>query len=142
MTRGRPGINGYRMRAGITRHVRFHDLRHTCASHLVMGSWGITLSLLETAQWLGHTSLSVTQRYAHLCPDRLAARVAASAPAGPANAQGPRPLSGQGSKRDQIGPSKSGHAARGPHHETPTKQAPPARVERATNGLGSRCSIH
>ncbi len=69
--------NGYRMRAGITRRVRFHDLRHTCASHLVMGTWGITLSLMETAQWLGHSSLSVTQRYAHLCPDRLAARVAA-----------------------------------------------------------------
>lgn len=141
---GRAGgpINGYRTRAGIVRHVRFHDLRHTCASHLVMGSFGPTLSLLEAAQWLGHTSVAVTQRYAHLCPDRLAARVAASAPAGPANAQGPRPLSGQGSKRDQIGPSKSGHAARGPDHKTPTKQAPPARVERATNGLGSRCSIH
>jgi len=135
-------INGYRTRAGIVRHVRFHDLRHTCASHLVMGTWGPTLSLHEAAQWLGHTSVAVTQRYAHLCPDRLAARVAASTPQGPANAQGPRPLSGQGSKRDQIGTPKSGHAPDAPDHETPCFQAPPARVERATNGLGSRCSIH
>lgn len=68
-------VNGYRLRAGITRRVRFHDLRHTCASHLVMGTWGVTLSLQEVSLWLGHSSITMTERYAHLAPDRLAARV-------------------------------------------------------------------
>ena len=68
--------NGYRLRAGITRHVRFHDLRHTCASHLVMGTWGLTLTLQEVREWLGHSSVTVTERYAHLAPERLATRVA------------------------------------------------------------------
>lgn len=31
---------GWKQRARIARHVRFHDLRHTCASQLVMGTWG------------------------------------------------------------------------------------------------------
>lgn len=81
-------INGYRQRAGITRRVRFHDLRHTCASHLLMGTWGVRLPIEEVAAWLGHSSTAVTQRYAHLAPDHLSARVAAalSAPASPAEA--------------------------------------------------------
>jgi integrase len=33
-------VHGYKTLAGIARRVRFHDLRHTCASHLVMGTWG------------------------------------------------------------------------------------------------------
>lgn len=52
-------------RAGIDRPVRFHDLRHTCASHLVMGTWGRALRLDEARAWLGHSSITVTQRYAH-----------------------------------------------------------------------------
>lgn len=69
--------NGYKLRAGITRDVRFHDLRHTCASHLVMGTWGVQLSLDEVRAWLGHVSTTTTQRYAHLAPDHLSRRVAA-----------------------------------------------------------------
>ena len=69
-------VCGYRERAGISRRVRFHDLRHTCASHLLMGTWAQPLTLPEVAQWLGHSSVRMTERYAHLCPDRLAARVA------------------------------------------------------------------
>lgn len=69
-------VCGYRERAGITRRVRFHDLRHTCASHLVMGTWGVTLTLQEVALWLGHGSIAMTERYAHLAPERLSARVA------------------------------------------------------------------
>jgi integrase len=53
------------------RHARLYDLRHTCASHLVQGSWGRSLSLYEVAAWLGHSSVSVTQRYAHLAPEGL-----------------------------------------------------------------------
>ncbi len=36
----RVAVNGYKLRAGITGHVRIHDFRHTCASHLAMGTWG------------------------------------------------------------------------------------------------------
>jgi integrase len=57
--------------AGITRAVRFHDLRHTCASHLVMGTWGRVWRLEEIKAYLGHTSIIVSQRYAHLSPDAL-----------------------------------------------------------------------
>ena len=42
---------------------RFHDLRHTCASLLAMNG----ASLLEIAQVLGHKSITMTQRYSHLC---------------------------------------------------------------------------
>lgn len=57
--------------AGIERRVRFHDLRHTCASALVQGTWGPPLRLEEVRQWLGHGSVTVTERYAHLAPDGL-----------------------------------------------------------------------
>ena len=42
--------------------VRFHDLRHTCASYLAQSG----ASLLEVADVLGHRSLAMTKRYAHL----------------------------------------------------------------------------
>lgn len=51
--------------AGVTRRVRFHDLRHTGASSLVSGSWGRAWSLEETQQMLGHASLQTTEIYAH-----------------------------------------------------------------------------
>jgi integrase len=44
------------------RDFTIHDLRHTCASRLIQNG----LSLYETAQILGHTQISTTQRYAHL----------------------------------------------------------------------------
>lgn len=58
------------------RHVRFHDLRHSCASSLLSGSWSPTwlsrpLRLEEVREWLGHSTISVTLRYAHLSPDSL-----------------------------------------------------------------------
>lgn len=64
----------------IKRHVRFHDLRHTCASHLIQGTWAPAwvarpLRLEEVSQWLGHGSIVVTQRYAHLCPDAVGSLV-------------------------------------------------------------------
>ena len=62
-------------RAGV-RRVRFHDLRHTCASHLIQGTWAPhvvarALRLEEVQQWLGHSTRTMTERYAHLAPDGL-----------------------------------------------------------------------
>ena len=62
---------GYASLAGIKRPVRFHDLRHTCASHLVMGTWGTAWTLQQVAAYLGHSSTTITQRYAHLSQDHL-----------------------------------------------------------------------
>jgi len=53
-------------------NFRFHDLRHTCASWLVMRG----RSLKEVQEFLGHRELSMTRRYAHLAPDRLREAVA------------------------------------------------------------------
>lgn len=62
-------------RAGFPRRMRFHDLRHTCGSHLVMGTWTGgprgALRLEDVRMWLGHSTISVTERYAHLAPDYL-----------------------------------------------------------------------
>lgn len=64
-------LPGWSTKLGISRYVRFHDLRHTCASHLVMGTWGRPWRLDEVREVLGHSSIKVTERYAHLAPDAL-----------------------------------------------------------------------
>lgn len=60
--------NWVKERAGIE-GFRFHDLRHTAASYLVMA--GATLH--EAGQILGHKSEQTTKRYAHLSTDHKAA---------------------------------------------------------------------
>jgi integrase len=62
--------------AGITRRVRWHDLRHTCASSLVAGWWGPAWSLEEVRDVLGHTTSRITERYAHFAPAVIAAKAA------------------------------------------------------------------
>lgn len=44
-----------------------HALRHTCASRLVNA--GIDLYVVK--EWLGHSSIQITERYAHLNPSKL-----------------------------------------------------------------------
>jgi integrase len=45
-----------------------HSLRHTCATRLV--NKGVDLYVVK--EWLGHSSIQVTERYAHLAPSKLA----------------------------------------------------------------------
>jgi integrase len=68
-------------RAGIARNVRWHDLRHTCATSLLNGWWGRTWTLAEVSAMLGHTSITTTERYAHVADTLLkrAARETAAA---------------------------------------------------------------
>jgi integrase len=58
-------------RAGV-KDFHFHDLRHTFASWLTMKG----RPLREVQELLGHTSISMTERYAHLAPERLRDAVA------------------------------------------------------------------
>ena len=45
------------------RHIRYHDLRHTCASLLLKN--GIPMKAIQ--EWLGHSTFEVTANiYAHL----------------------------------------------------------------------------
>jgi integrase len=61
----------WRRESGSRDYVTFHDLRHTCGSHLVMGTFGKALTALEVAAWLGHSDLKTTMRYMHLAPGSL-----------------------------------------------------------------------
>lgn len=49
-------------------NFRFHDLRHTCASYLAMNG----ASLAEIAEVLGHKTLAMVMRYAHLSDSHTA----------------------------------------------------------------------
>lgn len=52
-------------------NFRFHDLRHDFASRLVMNG----VDLYRVKELLGHGSIEITQRYAHLAPHTLAEAV-------------------------------------------------------------------
>lgn len=99
---------GHKELAGIERRVRFHDLRHTCATHLLAGTWGRRWTLEEVKEFLAHSSIVVTQRYVHAA-GRLAEAAAATC--------GPRLV----------------HAA--PPPTVPPPSVGPVGLEPTTNGL-------
>jgi integrase len=60
------GWAGLMMRAGIE-DFRFHDCRHDFASQLVMRE----VDVYTVQRLMGHSDISMTQRYAHLAPGHL-----------------------------------------------------------------------
>ncbi|WP_295400367.1 site-specific integrase [uncultured Thiocystis sp.] len=56
--------------AGIA-DFRFHDLRHTCAAWLVQ----LGVPLMDVRDVLGHSTVKMTERYAHLSPAQTRAAV-------------------------------------------------------------------
>lgn len=76
---GKPLGHGGRLKqhlakVGITRRVRWHDLRHTFCSNLVTGALGVRWSLEEIRELAGHSSVTITERYAHMDERELAKR--------------------------------------------------------------------
>lgn len=51
--------------------IRFHDIRHTFASHFVMRGG----SLYDLQKLLGHSDIRTTERYAHLSPEHVSKQV-------------------------------------------------------------------
>ena len=47
--------------------IRFHDLRHTFASHFMMGGG----SIYDLQRMLGHSTIAMTERYSHMSPNHL-----------------------------------------------------------------------
>lgn len=76
---GAPHVKGYdgqwadrwRDETGTRREVRFHDFRHTAGASLISGAWGRPWRLEEVRDFLGHGSIAMTERYAHLAPGAL-----------------------------------------------------------------------
>ena len=64
-------MRGSARRAGL-REVGWHSLRHTFASHLAMR--GVAIRAIQ--ELMGHQTIAMTMRYAHLAPGATHAAVA------------------------------------------------------------------
>jgi integrase len=114
-------------RAGL-RHLSWHVLRHTFASHLAMR--GVPIRHIQ--QLMGHSTIAMTERYAHLAPDvtRDAVKLldANWAPSGHQGRTGKRSSSGQLVR--SVGIENTAATWRVVWlHESSTSYAPPSPVE-------------
>lgn len=57
----------YRIKAGIGNHLTLHSLRHSSATQLLKSG----VSIYTVQKLLGHSSISVTERYLHAFPEDL-----------------------------------------------------------------------
>jgi len=120
----------WRSTAGVRADVRFHDLRHTCASHLIMGTWGRAWRLEEVQVVLGHASRTTTERYARLAPDSIR-RVANEAIE-----------QWSDDSKAALGLVNDWSTPISPYTQVLEKTEPPIRVELMTYGLRNRCSTN
>lgn len=68
----RTAFSTARIKAGLGRDVTFHTLRHTMASWFMINGG----DLFRLQRFLGHSTIAITQRYAHLSPDYVQGGVA------------------------------------------------------------------
>ena len=73
------------------RHIGWHTLRHTFASHLAMK--GVPLNAVQVL--MGHTDIRTTTRYAHMAPSTLRAAIDMLNPAQPLDVNFGQPVGNQ-----------------------------------------------
>lgn len=108
----------------VGRKVWWHLLRHTCASSLVSGWWGIDWSLEKVCKVLGHTDVRTTQMYAHLAPSAMEDQAARAHAAYLASGTGSRhgAVTAQRPAARKHAESK-GHARTDSNHRHPASKA-------------------
>lgn len=60
-------VNNVITKSGLQKHIRVHDMRHTCATHML--NHGADIRYVQ--ELLGHASLSSTQIYTHVSINKL-----------------------------------------------------------------------